>query len=144
MKRPRPSASDVNRARGLRDRCTEAERRLWARLRDRRLCGLKFRRQEAIGPYIADFVCRELMLIIELDGGQHSERSAYDARRSAYLERFGFRVIRFWNEEVFKNWDGIARSIDEELEALRLRQRLLRSPLGESTRGRSPSGEGRR
>jgi very-short-patch-repair endonuclease len=78
--------------RGLRRRQTDAERRLWARLRDRRLLGAKFVRQEPIGPYVVDFCCRELKLIVELDGGQHALCVAYDAGRTDFLEQLGYRV----------------------------------------------------
>jgi len=85
--------------RRLRVQQTDAERKLWFALRDRRLNGFKFVRQEAIGPFIADFVRREKGLIIEVDGGQHSE-SAKDAERDAFLIGQGYRVIRFWNNDV--------------------------------------------
>ncbi len=88
------------RERELRGNATEAEQRLWFYLRDRRLRGWKFCRQVRIGRYIADFVCRQARLIVELDGGQHVERAAYDARRTAALEAAGYRVLRFWNDEA--------------------------------------------
>ena len=75
-------------ARGLRRRQTDAERRLWARLRDRRLLGVKFARQVPIGPYVVDFCCREQKLIVELDGGQHAAQADYDAGRTAFLRRW--------------------------------------------------------
>jgi very-short-patch-repair endonuclease len=78
---------------------TEAERLLWAMLRDRRFSAFKFRRQVPIGPFIADFMCYSARMIVEADGGQHSE-NAYDERRTAWLEAQGFRVLRFWNREI--------------------------------------------
>jgi len=78
-------------ARGLRRRQTDAERRIWARLRDRRLLGTKFARQVPIGPYIVDFCCRERKLIVELDGGQHAAHADYDGGRTEYLQALGYR-----------------------------------------------------
>jgi very-short-patch-repair endonuclease len=99
-------------AKTLRRDQTDAERKLWMILRDRRLEGLKFRRQAPIGPYVADFVCVEAMLVIEVDGSQHAEaRATYDARRTAYLESLGYRISRFWNSDVLKNIDGVAIEI---------------------------------
>ncbi len=87
------------RARAMRKAPTEAERKLWHLVRDRRFSGFKFRRQLAIGHYIADLVCLERRLIVEADGGQHAE-SAYDAARDAWLAEQGFRIRRFWNFDV--------------------------------------------
>ena len=95
---------------------TEAETRLWQRLRDRRLAGAKFRRQAPIGPYIADFISLEAKLIVEIDGGQHAENAAADAARTAWLEDRGFRVLRFWNNDTLANTDGV---VEEILAALR-------------------------
>ncbi|MFT4178192.1 MAG: DUF559 domain-containing protein [Thermomonas sp.] len=89
------------RQRELRQNMTEAEVRLWQALRNRRLLGMKFRRQHRIGPFFVDFVCLEMRLIVELDGSQHLDRHGYDANRTRYLERNGFRVLRFWNDAVF-------------------------------------------
>jgi very-short-patch-repair endonuclease len=100
-------------ARKLRRNSTEAERRLWARLRSRQLEGAKFVRQFAIGPYVADFACRAQHLVIELDGGQHG--GAADAERTQLIERFGYRVLRFWNHEVVENLDGVVEAIAEEI-----------------------------
>jgi very-short-patch-repair endonuclease len=83
----------------MRTQPTEAERRLWHMLRDRRFSAFKFRRQAPIGPFIADFVCYDARLIVEADGGQHCENAA-DARRTAWLESRGFTVLRFWNHEI--------------------------------------------
>ena len=98
-------------ARALRKNQTDTERWLWQKLRNRQLLNLKFRRQVPIGNYIVDFVCLELKLIIELDGSQHIEQADYDARRTAYLEQLGFRVIRFWNNEVLNNGEGVLERI---------------------------------
>lgn len=93
-------------AKTLRINSTDAERKLWSRLRDRRFVGLKFVRQQPVGPFIADFACREADLIIELDGGQHTDDTAYDERRTRLLAEHGYRVIRFWNTDVLTNIDG--------------------------------------
>jgi len=98
-------------ARALRKNQTDTERWLWQKLRNRQLLNLKFRRQVPIGNYIVDFVCLELKLIIELDGSQHIEQADYDARRTAYLEQLGFKVIRFWNNEVLNNGEGVLERI---------------------------------
>jgi len=105
------------RARALRRRQTEAERLLWNRLRDRQLSGLKFRRQVAIGTFIVDFVCFDARLVVELDGGQHGEdrHAARDAARTTWLEGEDFRVLRFWNNEVMDNVDGVLTAIVEAL-----------------------------
>jgi len=89
---------------------TDAERRLWAALRGRRLQGYKFRRQHPLGPFVLDFVCIEHRLVIEADGGQHADNEA-DLRRTRWLESRGWRVIRFWNNEILKNTEGIVESI---------------------------------
>lgn len=104
------------RARILRKNATDAERRMWGYLRDRRLEGFKFNRQFNLESYIVDFVCRERMLIIELDGGQHSEQIEYDLERTHFLAGKGYRVLRFWNNEVFTNIEGVLEII---LQALR-------------------------
>jgi very-short-patch-repair endonuclease len=97
-------------ARELRVNSTDAERRLWSLLRDRRLDGHKFRRQYPVGSYIADFACFEQMLIVEADGGQHAD-SLNDERRTNWLQSQGWRVIRFWNDEILRNPQGIAATI---------------------------------
>jgi very-short-patch-repair endonuclease len=89
---------------------TEAEKRLWYLLRAHRFAGIGFRRQTPMGPYIADFVSDEYRLIIELDGGQHSENRR-DARRDQWLQSKGYRVLRFWNSDVLKNRDGVLEAI---------------------------------
>ena len=101
-------------ARRLRIDSTEAERLLWQRLRNRQLGGNKFRRQVTIGPFIVDFACIDACLIVEIDGGQHSEER--DAARTAFLQSKGYRVIRFWNNEVLENIDGVLQSILMKIE----------------------------
>jgi len=90
----------MNRARSLRKNPTDAEMKLWKRLCNRQTVGNKFRRQHPVGPYIVDFACLEKGLVVEVDGGQHGENVTYDSERSAYLEAKGFRVFRFWNNDV--------------------------------------------
>ncbi len=92
-------------AAGLREKRTDAENSFWQSVRNRRLDGFKFRFQHSVGPYVADFACLEVMLIVEIDGAQHSD--ATDAGRTAFLEREGFLVLRFWNNEVLENLDGV-------------------------------------
>jgi very-short-patch-repair endonuclease len=99
----------------LRRRQTDAERRLWARLRDRRLQGAKVVRQVPLGPYIVDFCCREPKLIVELDGGQHAMRVAYDTSRTAFLEGLGYLVLRFRDNDALANTDGVLVRITEAL-----------------------------
>jgi very-short-patch-repair endonuclease len=101
----------------LRREATEAEQRLWSRLRDRRLGGYKFKTQHTIGPYVADFVCLERKLIVEVDGSQHNEE--VDRARTAFLKRRGFRVVRYWNNDVLRNTDGVLVSLLEMLESMR-------------------------
>jgi very-short-patch-repair endonuclease len=101
----------LRRAQDLRANDTEAEARLWQALRDRRLGGWKWRRQVPIGRYIVDFYCADAKLVVELDGGQHSEQVAYDVRRTAALNASGLRVLRFWNSEVLTNSDGVCWAI---------------------------------
>lgn len=94
-------------ARKLRRNQTEAERLLWSRLRDGRLAGAKFRRQFSLPPYVADFCSERDRLIIEQDGSQHMDRVVDDAERTAFFERRGYRVVRFWNNDVVENLDGV-------------------------------------
>lgn len=103
-------------ARELRRHGTDAERALWRRLRCRQLLGHKFRREEIIGPYIADFVCVESRVIVEVDGGHHMEQQGRDERRSVYLRCLGYRVMRFWNNEVLVDIDGVLERIRMALE----------------------------
>jgi very-short-patch-repair endonuclease len=96
-------------AKNLRKNLTDAERQLWKYLRAKQIEGLKFRRQEPIGNYIADFVCFEKNLIIEIDGGQHCEER--DAKRDSWLSSQGFSIRRFWNHEVLQNIEGVLEVI---------------------------------
>ena len=102
-------------ARALRREHTDAEGLLWSRLRDKQIEGYKFRRQQPIGPYIADFACMTEKLLIELDGGGHAEQKTKDRRREEYLQRSGYRVLRFWNTEVFENLSGVLEKVREAL-----------------------------
>jgi len=98
------------RARQLRQHSTEVEKRLWRALRSK-LPGSKWRRQMPIGPYFADFACFAERLVVELDGGQHADASEYDVARSRFIEAQGYRVLRFWNNEVIANADGVLEAI---------------------------------
>jgi very-short-patch-repair endonuclease len=102
------------RARVLRQAMTDAERKLWYALRDRRFANFKFRRQVPIGPFIADFVCFEARLVVEVDGGQHAE-SQYDQRRDRWFATNDFRVLRFWNNEVLANVQGVMTVLAQAL-----------------------------
>jgi very-short-patch-repair endonuclease len=102
-------------ARRLRREPTEAEKRLWRLLARRQIKGCKFRRQHPIGPYIVDFVCLERNLVVEVDGGQHALESA---ERQEWLETEGYRVLRFWNNEILENLEGVHRRIVQALESL--------------------------
>ena len=97
----------------LRQNATECEKQLWAALRNRQLDGFKFRRQATIGPYVVDLLCAEHRLIVEVDGGQHSDEA--DLSRTRFLEGQGYSVIRFWNHEVIENLDGVLVSIRQAL-----------------------------
>ena len=101
-------------ARRLRRDMTEVEKALWFRLRNAQLEGFKFVRQFPIGPYITDFACRGAKLVVELDGGQHAE-STIDAARTRLIEAHGYRVIRFWNNDVHSNVNGVLEAIRNEL-----------------------------
>ena len=105
----------IARARELRVEATDVERKLWSVLRGRQLDGAKFRRRYPIDRYFADFACVEAKLIVELDGGQHAEQADYDAQRAEALQLQGWKVIRFWNNEVIENLDGVADTILYEL-----------------------------
>ena len=100
-------------ARRLRGAMTDAEREIWHHLRNRALMGCKFRRQHPVGPYIVDFACLERRLVVELDGGQHQEAS--DAARTRLLSGHGFRVLRFWNNDVFERQDAVLAAIFDAL-----------------------------
>jgi very-short-patch-repair endonuclease len=105
--------SETGLARELRQRQTRAEKTLWARLRNRQLDGVKFRRQQPIGHYIVDFASFENRVVVEIDGGQHNEREMEekDEARTLWLSKEGYRVLRFWNNEVLGNVDGVLEVI---------------------------------
>ena len=105
----------TQRAKQLRTTATDAENALWSRLRAKRLCGYKFRRQFPINGYVVDFVCLECSLVIEVDGSQHGDPS--DAKRTAVLTKSGFRVLRFWNNEVLQQLDSVLAEILSQLHA---------------------------
>ncbi len=108
----------IDLARALRSHSTDAEAMLWRHIRSNRLAGFKFRRQHPVHGYIADFICLEAGLIVELDGSQHFDHAQYDERRSQHLIAQGFRVIRFWNHDVLLRIEAvleeILRSLQEE------------------------------
>jgi very-short-patch-repair endonuclease len=105
----------TGRSRSLQRSGTRAELTLWRYLRDRQLGGFKFVRQEPVGPYYPDFVCRERHLIVEVDGGQHAQ-SAADRERDAFLTGLGYQVVRIWNNEIFENIEGVLQMLRSELE----------------------------
>ena len=107
--RPRTKA-----ARRLRSQMTDAERKLWFALKDRRFQSFKFRRQVPIGPHIADFLTYDSRLVVEVDGGQHAE-SARDAERDRWLAENDFRIVRFWNNDVLSNLEGVLTALATEL-----------------------------
>ena len=107
-------------ARNLRKNQTDAEQVLWLQLRNRRFLNYKFRRQFAIDPYIVDFVCLELKLIIELDGSQHIEQNELDTKRTLFLKQRNFKVIRFWNNDLFIQIDGVLETIRLAVEEQKL------------------------
>lgn len=109
----RLESRSTKRARSLRRNQTDAETAVWRLLRSKQLGDTKFRRQHPVGPYIVDFFCEERKLVVEIDGGQH--RPAVDRARTAYLDAQGFRVLRFWNNEVLCNPEGVAVNILEHL-----------------------------
>ena len=114
MKRP-PGKDMLDRARQLRREMTPQERLLWGKLRDRRLNGAKFRKQMWLAGYIADFTCPEARLVVEADGSQHADDAEYDAAREAAFARLGWRTLRFWNNEVSENLEGVLTVITEAL-----------------------------
>ncbi len=105
-------------ARELRRNLTDAEQRLWQKLKRRQIATVKFRRQQPIGPFIVDFVCFERRLIIEVDGGQHAEQAAYDEERTQWLKIQGYSVLRFWNNEVLGDTEAVAQAIFDAVEKL--------------------------
>lgn len=104
-----------NRRRRLRKKQTDAEYKLWQRLRNRQIQGFKFYRQYSVGSYILDFYCPQKKLVIELDGSQHLAAQKYDEARTASLEQFGITVIRFWDDTVLKETDLVVEVIWEKL-----------------------------
>ena len=103
------------RAQTLRKNMTDAENLLWSRLRRKQMQAFKFRRQAPIGPDIADFACFELALVVELDGGQHATEIKHDDQRDAYMNARGYQVLRFWNNDVIENLDGVLETISSAL-----------------------------
>ena len=101
----------IARARKLRKQPTDAEDVLWRLLRGRQMLGYKFRKQAPVGKYIVDFLCYRPRLAVELDGGQHQEQADYDNERTRWLESRGFKVIRFWNNQVLEETDGVEEAI---------------------------------
>ena len=120
-------------ARALRNNPTEAEKKLWAAIRNRQIGGYRFNRQVRVGPYVCDFVCRSERLVIEVDGGQHSGRQS-DTTRDAFLAAHGLRVLRFWNNDVLENIDGVVSAIEQSL------PHPLPPAGGEMTQSPSPRG----
>ena len=104
-------------ARNLRKNSTIQERRLWNLLKNRQFHNLKFKRQQPVGDYIVDFICKEAKIIIEIDGGQHNELEniEYDKTRTEYLNTLGYKVIRFWNNEIYENIEGVVLRLKEEI-----------------------------
>ena len=130
-------SGEIEFARRLRREQTDAERKLWSRLRNRG-AGVKFRRQVPVGGYFADFLCEEAMLIVEVDGSQHAdERYEYDRKRTSVLEAEGFAVMRFWNSEVLSDVDGALASIGRMIDHLGRRH----APHPKSKISTSPEGE---
>ena len=107
---------DTQSARELRNNLTDAERRLWQKLKRRQIATVKFRRQQPIGAFIVDFVCFERRVIVEVDGGQHSEQVPYDEQRTRWLEAQGYLVLRFWNNDVLANTEAVAQAILDAVE----------------------------
>jgi very-short-patch-repair endonuclease len=150
---PDKNPNRVEAARELRRRIPDPERYLWSLLRNRKLAGLKFRRQVPIGPFIVDFYCEAAMLAVELDGASHDNRGAYDKSRQRYLEAAGIKVFRVQNEELLEDMEavliGIAKTAHIDLRAFhhksrdeaQARSEPARDPL---TPNPSPQGEGDR
>jgi very-short-patch-repair endonuclease len=106
-----------DRARELRNNPTDAEKTLWRHLRTKQIHGLRFRRQFPIGPFIADFVCLQARLVIEVDGGQHADNAA-DEARTAWLGSQNFEMLRFWNNEVLQNVEGVVEVISARVDEI--------------------------
>ena len=133
----RVAATTTSNARNLRRNATPAENLLWKHLRKTQIQKYKFTRQYPIGPYIVDFCCRVARLIIELDGGHHATQQRADIVRQQDLEEHGYRVIRFWNNEVFENIEGVLFRVVEELEHRSLASNPHPSPLPPRERGQN-------
>ena len=150
MRRP-PGKEMLDRARRLRRDMTDAERLLWSRLRAGQL-GVKFRKQVWLGPFIADFLSVEAKLVVEVDGGQHAENRENDDRRAGVMAELGYRTLRFWNNDVLENIDGVLITIANALPSPqtplpeRGRGFMPRSapPLSHLGRGRGPPRSGER
>ena len=117
----------TQRSRELRRNGTPAERKLWNALSSRQFSGVRFNRQVVIRPYICDLVARSVKLVIEIDGGQHGDAAGYDEVRTAFLEAKGYRVLRFWNNEVLDNIEGVVMAIEQALRDRPSPSRLRRS-----------------
>ena len=130
-------------ARRLRRTMTDAERRLWQGLRGRQMHGHKFRRQYPLCGYVVDFVCLEASLVIEADGGQHAEQTAYDEERTRKLEQSGFRMMRFWNDEILRNTEIVLETIFLALDTTPPQPSPSRKGREKSKLQRAPSGKGR-
>lgn len=130
-----PDTIVTSRARRLGVAQTDAETKLWQRLRNRQIGSHKFVRQAPVGRYVCDFVCREMRLVVEVDGGQHAN-SQHDRIRDAFLSASGYRVLRFWNNDVLNNIEGVLLKIQETLETISCPSPgLLRSPTSPRQRG---------
>jgi very-short-patch-repair endonuclease len=116
-------------ARELRSKMTDAEQRLWYYLRAGRFEGWKFRRQVPLGPYVVDFLCEQARLIVEVDGGQHAERISRDSTRTDWLRARGYAVIRFWNNDVLANIEGVLATLSPALSQGRWRKATHPGPL---------------
>jgi very-short-patch-repair endonuclease len=117
MPQKRTTPKSYHRAIQLRKEPTAAEAKLWAYLRGNKLNRIYFRRQHAVGQYIADFCSLKKKLIIELDGSQHFEQAEYDEERTLYLESHGYNVVRFWNHQVMNDIEGVIKAIYDALES---------------------------
>ncbi|MFD1765471.1 endonuclease domain-containing protein, partial [Sphingorhabdus buctiana] len=111
MKRPKFRGRDINRSRELRREASLAERLIWPALSSGKLSGHRFTRQYQIGPYFCDLVCRSAKLVVEIDGFSHDLRQGYDARRDSFLRDQGYRVLRFANDDVMHNLEGVVATI---------------------------------
>jgi len=132
----------LKKARALRKAMPKSEVILWSHLRRQQLGGYRFRRQGPIGPFIADFACVDLKLVVEVDGATHSAEAeiAYDRRRTMFLEEEGWHVWRVWNNEIYENLEGVLEGLLIEMTNLEGRRRLESSPLRPA--GTSPAGGG--